>query len=144
MDTQKKTIIIAAIIVIIIIVIFLYAGREYLTNVIYLDQVAMNATDPTDIHYLGRVRDWRGMSKRDYYVENVMNTGNHAVKGLKGDDYFKNQQNLGPKPLSYYFKSIYSPTGDIDSGYFILNPGKAPEAVQVIDETQQIPETPAQ
>jgi hypothetical protein len=103
MDTK----ILIAVIIILIVVLLFFGAREYASDVFYLDQIAMHSQDPMNIKYLGRVRDWRGMSPKDYYVENDMNGKNYAApEYLAKDDAFKNQSNLGPKPLGHYFQTV--------------------------------------
>jgi hypothetical protein len=78
-------------------------NKEFLTNVFYLDQIAMKNSDPTNIKYFGRVRDHRGISMKDYYVENTMNSNNYAApQYVIDDDAFKNQADFCPKPLSHF------------------------------------------
>ncbi len=82
--------------------------REYATDVFTFDQIAMKSHDPVYMKYMGRNRDWRGMSSKDYYVENDMNAGNYASpQYLKDDVGFTNKSDLGPKPLGYYLQTVF-------------------------------------
>jgi hypothetical protein len=103
---MEYSIVIFAVIIVLIIIMLFYYGREYATDLFYLDQIAMKSMDPTYMKYMGRERDWRGNSMKDYYVENDMNSKNYASRQyLEKDDGFKNQANMCPKPMSHYVKS---------------------------------------
>ena len=106
LNGMSKTVIIAVIVIIILTIAF-WMSKEYLNDPFYLDQIAMESHNPMIIKYMGRVRDWRGMSPKDYYVENDMNSKNYAApQYLSGDIIFTNQANLGPKPLGHYLKTV--------------------------------------
>lgn len=101
-------IIVALVILITVALIFTYKyKKENMTDVFYLDQIAMKSTDPTKFKYTGRERDILGMSVKDYYLENGMYSVNKVAPQLFIDnDRYDNQTGYLGMPYQYRPKSL--------------------------------------
>lgn len=106
MDEQKqdyqKYLIIGVIILVLLLIFYWYAGAEHLGNPFFLDQMAMEYSDPTWLNYLGYERDVSGQSPRDYYLENQMNSETGVgPQYFEGDLQFKDHTGYMDMPIKY-------------------------------------------
>jgi len=94
---------VAAAVVILLLIIVLYnKNKEHLGKPYFLDQMAMAYSDPTWFNYLGYERDISGMSSRDYYLENQMNsTSRVAPQYFKNNAQFVDHTNYMDMPIKY-------------------------------------------
>jgi len=98
-----KNVVYAAVIILILVVVYfmLWRSGEYMTD-FYLDQMAMEYSDPTVFIYTGDERDVLGMSARDYYLLNTMDYNNGVAPSyFEGDQIFKNQTGYLDMPAEY-------------------------------------------
>jgi len=94
----------AVLVIVVVIIIIVCASKksEHLEDVFYLDQMAMQNSDPTFFKYTGRERDVLGESSRDYFLQNRMfsNSG-VAPQHLEDDSAFVNQTDYLDMPPQY-------------------------------------------
>lgn len=92
MSPDKRDHIYITIIVVVLLILFIYycsCKYEHLGEPWFLDQMSMNYSDPTWFNFMGNQRDVAGMSSKDYYLENQLNSSTGA-----GPQYFKNDTNF--------------------------------------------------
>lgn len=116
--------IIAAVIVIIISIVALYYVYNQSENLVhYFDHIAMQANDPTMIHYMGRNKDILGKSRRGYYLENMLmyNNGVQPLMADNPDAQFSNVSNyMGMNP-TYRPKFTYEKNEDTGENNFVMH-----------------------
>lgn len=93
-------------IIIVLLLVVLYwvfmAKKERLSNAIYLDQIVFKNPDPLLMKYTGRERDLTGMSARDYYYENDIDSRNLvAPQYLEGNSGYVDHTDYLGMPLEY-------------------------------------------
>ena len=88
-------------IVMVILIIVLVAKSEEHMQSYYLDQIAMQSTDPAYVKFVGRERDPLGMSMRDYYVEHSNNANNLVEADYADDQMYYNTTGYLQMPLQY-------------------------------------------
>lgn len=99
-------IVVMAIIIVVLIVLVVYFGyfamkkQEGMTP-FYLDQIAMQYSDPTYMKFAGRDRDILGMSPKDYYLEHDMNANNEVEPQTFTDVDFSNTTDYLQMPRWY-------------------------------------------
>lgn len=105
---------VCAVVIILLLVIaywVLVARKERLSNAIYLDQIVFKNPDPLLMKYTGRERDLTGMSARDYYYENDIDSRNLvAPQYLEGDSGYVDQTDYLGMPLEYRPSTLPSKT----------------------------------
>jgi hypothetical protein len=105
----ENPLICALVIIIIIVLVYnLFFKKERMTP-FYLDQIAMNASDPTTVKFLGRERDPLGMSMRDYYLENDRNANNVVAPRYNNDMAYANHTDYLQMPRWYRPGPNYKP-----------------------------------
>jgi hypothetical protein len=82
--------------------------KERLNQPFYLDQIAMQASDPTIVNYLGRETDVLGMSMTDYFTENDLNARNLVAPYYNNDLAFSNRTSYLQMPRWFRVKG-YKP-----------------------------------
>ena len=89
-DTVFIIVAVIVVIVSIIITYYFYTTQEGMVH--YFDHIAMQASDPTLMHYMGRNKDILGKSRRGYYLENMLmyNNGVQPLMGNNPDAQFSN------------------------------------------------------
>lgn len=98
----KKILAIGAAVVVILLLVFFVMRKEHLGDIFYLDQIAMQNSDPTWFKYTGWDKDVLGMSARDYYLENDLYSNSRAApQRLKDDSAFKDHTNYLQMPYQY-------------------------------------------
>jgi hypothetical protein len=106
---RKRTLIIAAIVVMLIImfiVLMVWSPWSEGMTPFYLDQIAMQHSDPTYLKFAGRDRDSLGMSMRDYYLEHDMNSNNEIEPMTFTDSDFTNTTDYLQMPRWYRPKTL--------------------------------------
>jgi hypothetical protein len=106
---KKNQLLCAIIIVLVIWLVWKFVLRKEKLQPFYLDQIAMQASDPTVVKFLGRERDPLGMSLRDYYLENDMNANNTVAPRRNNDNAFANHTNYLQMPRWYRPPPGYKP-----------------------------------
>jgi hypothetical protein len=94
----------AVVIVLLLVVLYwVFMNRkERLSNTIYLDQIVFKNPNPLLMKYTGRERDSTGMSARDYYYENDIDSRNLvAPQYLEGDSGYVDHTDYLGMPLEY-------------------------------------------
>jgi hypothetical protein len=99
----------AVVIIIVIWLIWHFVIKKEGLQPYYLDQMAMQASDPSVVNFLGRERDPLGMSLRDYYVENDMNAHNRVAPYYNNDFAFANHTKYLSMPREYRPAQGYRP-----------------------------------
>jgi hypothetical protein len=89
-----------AFIIVMIILIVQKSKQEHLQS-FYLDQIAMQSTDPAYVKFVGRERDPLGMSMRDYYLEHTNNSKNLVEADYSDDQMFYNTTDYLQMPKQY-------------------------------------------
>lgn len=88
------------IIVILLFLFYYFYVSEHLENPFFLDQMAMESHDPIYLNYLGYERDVSGMSPRDYYLENQMNSSTKVgPQYFEGDLQFQDHTDYMGMPI---------------------------------------------
>jgi hypothetical protein len=99
----------ALIVIIIIVLVYHFFFRKERMSGFTLDQIAMNASDPTIVKYLGRERDPLGMSMIDYYLEHDRNANNVVAPRYNDDMAFGNTTSYLAMPQWYRPAPGYKP-----------------------------------
>ncbi len=89
-----------AFVIVLIILVATKSKQEHLQS-FYLDQIAMQATDPAYVKFVGRERDPLGMSMRDYYLEHTNNSKNLVEADYADDQMFYNTTDYLQMPKEY-------------------------------------------
>lgn len=89
-----------AFVICLIILLSVKRSQEHLQS-FYLDQIAMQATDPAYVKFVGRERDPLGMSMRDYYLEHTNNSKNLVEADYADDQMFYNTTDYLQMPKEY-------------------------------------------
>jgi hypothetical protein len=107
---KKNPLLCAIIVVLLIWVVWRFVlKKERLNQPFYLDQIAMQASDPTIVVYEGNERDPLGMSLRDYYLNNEMNAKNLVAPYYNNDLAFANHSDYLALPRMYRVPPGYKP-----------------------------------
>ncbi len=103
MELSGKTwAIIVVLVLLLIMFVMMYWGSELFHSPYFLDQMAMSSQDPTWLNYLGYERDVAGMSSRDYYLENQMNSSTKVgPQYMKGNTQFVDHTDYMDMPIKY-------------------------------------------
>lgn len=90
------------IIVVLLLILFWihFYKNEYLTEPYFLNQMAMDYSDPIYFNYLGRSeRDVEGNSMQDYYLQNQMDAATGVLPQMFNDEKFFNQDDYMDMPI---------------------------------------------
>lgn len=85
---------------IIILIVVLATKSEHMKS-FYLDQIAMQSTDPAYVKFVGREGDPLGMSMRDYYLEHTLNSKNLVEADYNDDQMYYNTTDYLQMPRMY-------------------------------------------
>lgn len=98
-----ETIVVALVVIIILLIVYYNRkASEHMSDMYYLDDMAMAYSDPTVFVYTGRERDVLGMDARDYKLENDRNYLNGVADGyFEGNGAFVNQTGYLDMPAEY-------------------------------------------
>lgn len=99
----------ALVVILVIWLVWHFFVRKERMRGFYLDQIAMQASDPTIVKFLGRERDPLGMSLRDYYLENDMNANNTVAPRFNNDMAYANHTSYLQMPRWYRPAKNYKP-----------------------------------
>lgn len=99
LKNKKNLIFLGIIIILILIILYWYKKSEYMVP-FFLDQMTMAYSDPLKFNYTGREKDVAGMSERDYYLENQMNSETGVgPQYLEGDLQFVDHTGYMDMPI---------------------------------------------
>lgn len=113
---DKLTCVIVIIVLLLVLCWFFMCGKEHLTNAIYLDQIVFKSPDPLLMKYTGREKDITGMSARDYYYENDIDSRNLvAPQYLEGNSAYVDHTDYLGMPLEYRPSTVSSRSGYVPS-----------------------------
>lgn len=91
-------------------------GTERLSNAIYLDQIVFKNPNPLLMKYTGREKDVTGMSARDYYYENDIDSRNLvAPQYLEGNSGYVDHTDYLGMPLEYRPSTLPTKTIPVNS-----------------------------
>lgn len=106
---QKNQVLCALVIILVIYLVWHFFLRKEKLQPFYLDQIAMQSSNPTVVKFLGRERDPLGMSLRDYYLENDMNANNTVAPRYNDDMAFANHTSYLQMPRWWRPSQGYKP-----------------------------------
>jgi len=91
----------AVVVVLVVILIVMALTKSEHMKSFYLDQIAMQSTDPAYVKFVGREGDPLGMSMRDYYLEHTMNSKNLIEADYNDDQMYYNTTDYLQMPRMY-------------------------------------------
>lgn len=106
---KKNQLLCALIVVLVIWVVWRFVLRRERMQPFFLDQIAMQASNPSIVNFLGNERDPLGMSLYDYYTENTMNANNTVAPQFNNDMAFANHTDYLQMPRWYRPPPGYKP-----------------------------------
>lgn len=87
-------------VVVALVLVIVFTKSEHMKS-FYLDQIAMQSTDPAYVKFVGREGDPLGMSMRDYYLEHTLNAKNLIEADYNDDQMYYNTTDYLQMPRMY-------------------------------------------